>query len=124
MNNHLLAVTLLLLLSACVTSPHHPPLRLRQVMRSDNGVLQKKVYDYTDAPGRERVEIYYPNGRLQEVYYRQNGHLNGLRTVFFENGTLSEMGNWRNDVREGIFRYYTSNGRLDCERYFGLLSQQ
>jgi antitoxin component YwqK of YwqJK toxin-antitoxin module len=123
MSKHLPGTILFLLFTGCIARHNRPAQqRLRQVERQDNGILEKRVFDYIDMPGMERIELYYPNGRLREVYYSQNGQLNGLRKVFYDNGILSETGNWHNDVREGIFRYYTPNGQLDCERFFGLFT--
>lgn len=96
-------------------------LLLRQVMREENGRVQKRVYRLADNPAMERIEIYYDNGKLKEVYYRKDGQLEGERTLFFENGMVSETGSWHNDNRIGEFRYYRVDGKLDCVQHYGLL---
>lgn len=96
---------------------------LRQVMREENGHIRWKVYGFTDDPYKEKVEVYYANGKLKEVYYRCAGRMEGLRTVFFDNGNLSETGNWHENNRVGEFRYYSQDGRLECVRHFGLIGE-
>jgi len=110
--------------SGCIASEEqHSSERLRQVMREENGHIQWKVYSFTDDPYKEKVEIYYDNGKLKEVYFRRAGRMEGVRTVFFDNGKLSETGNWHEDNRVGEFRYYRQDGRLECVQYFGLIGE-
>lgn len=109
--------------SGCVSGEEHSKPLLRQVMREENGCIQKKVYRFTDDPYKERVELYFGNGRLKEVFYRKEGRLEGLRTVFFENGSVAETGHWHLDNRWGEFLYYDQDGHLDCTQYFGLLGE-
>jgi antitoxin component YwqK of YwqJK toxin-antitoxin module len=109
--------------SACAAPEERNSELLRQVMREENGHIQWKVYGFTDDPYKERVEIYYGNGKLKEVYYRKSGRIEGKRTTFFDNGNLSEIGNWHEDNRVGEFRYYHPNGHLECVQYFGLIGE-
>jgi len=92
-------------------------------MREENGCIRWKVYSYPDDPSREKVEVYFGNGKLKEVFFRRQGQMEGLRTVFYDNGTLSETGNWHQDNRVGEFRYYCPDGRLECVQYFGLIGE-
>lgn len=96
-------------------------LLLRQVMREENGRIQKRVYRLADNPSVERIEIYYSNGKLKEVYDRKDGQREGVRTLFFDNGVISETGCWHNNNRVGEFRYYCSDGQLDCVQHYGVL---
>ncbi|UPK72384.1 toxin-antitoxin system YwqK family antitoxin [Chitinophaga filiformis] len=125
--NALLPGFLLLLLAingaGCAAGEDHKTELLRQVMREENGHIKWKVYGFTDDPYREKVEIYYENGKLKEVYYRRAGRMEGVRTVFFDNGKLSETGHWHEDNRVGEFRYYRREGGLECVQYFGLIGE-
>ncbi|PWV57104.1 MORN repeat protein [Chitinophaga sp. S165] len=109
--------------SACTGQDEHNNELLRQVMREENGHIRWKVYGFRDDPYKEKVEIYYGNGKLKEVYFRKAGRMEGIRTVFFDNGNLSESGNWHEDNRVGEFRYYQQNGHLECVQHFGLIGE-
>ncbi|WP_149699084.1 toxin-antitoxin system YwqK family antitoxin [Chitinophaga sp. CF418] len=109
--------------SGCVSAEEHNSELLRQVMREENGHIRWKVYGFTDDPYKEKVEIYYENGKLKEVYYRRAGRMEGVRNVFFDNGKLSETGHWHEDNRLGEFRYYRQDGHLECVQYFGLIGE-
>lgn len=109
--------------AACAAPEEHNSELLRQIMREENGHIRWKVYGFTDDPYKEKVEIYYGNGELKEVYYRKAGRMEGMRTVFFDNGKPSETGNWHEDNRVGEFRYYQRNGHLECVQYFGLIGE-
>jgi antitoxin component YwqK of YwqJK toxin-antitoxin module len=109
--------------SGCVGAEEHKRELLRQVMREENGRIRWKVYGFTDDPCKEKVEVYYENGKLKEVYYRRSGRMEGVRTVFFDNGKPSETGHWHEDNRVGEFRYYRRDGGLECVQYFGLIGE-
>ena len=94
---------------------------LIQIMRDEDGTVYRRVYRLPGNPDVLRVEEYFKNGILKEVYFRKNGQLNGPRELFYTNGILSESGTWRNDNRIGEFRYYKEDGQLDCIQYYGLL---
>lgn len=96
---------------------------LRQVMREENGSIRWKVYGFSDDPNKEKVEVYFTNGKVKEVFFRHYGHKEGPGTVFYENGTLSETGHWHEDNRVGEFRYYRQDGKLECVQYFGLIGE-
>jgi antitoxin component YwqK of YwqJK toxin-antitoxin module len=125
--SRLLTALLLLLFtmsgSGCAAAEEHNSELLRQVMREENGHIRWKVYSFTDDPYKEKVELYHTNGKLKEVYYRKAGRMEGNRSVFFENGNLSETGNWHEDNRVGEFRYYHQDGRLECVQHFGLIGE-
>lgn len=108
---------------SCVAAEERRIELLRQIMREENGNIQRKVYGFTDDPYKEKVEIYYDNGQLKEVYFRREGKMEGTRTVYFDNGKLSEGGNWHEDNRVGEFRYYHRDGRLECVQHFGLIGE-
>jgi hypothetical protein len=108
----------------CTDAVEHDRQLLRQVMREENGCIRWKVYGFADDPHKEKVEVYFANGKLKEVFYRHQGQKEGLRTVFYDNGTLSEAGHWHKDSRVGEFRYYQQDGKLECVQYFGLIGER
>lgn len=114
---------MLFVLSTSCKNPDNEHLKLRQIMREEDGSVCKRVYNIPGEPEKEFVEIYFRNGVLKEQYYRSNGQLNGCRTTYYTNGQLSETGNWRNDQRVGLFMYYRMDGQLDCTRHFSLLGE-
>lgn len=109
--------------SGCTDAVEQEAPLLRQVMREESGCIRWKVYGFRDDPNKEKVELYFTNGKLREVFYRHQGQLEGERRVFHDNGKLSETGHWHDDNRVGEFRYYRLDGKLDCVQYFGLIGE-
>jgi antitoxin component YwqK of YwqJK toxin-antitoxin module len=108
----------------CVAAEDRNSELLRQVMREENGRIRWKVYGYKDDPSKEKVEVYFGNGQLKEVFYRRDGQVEGVRTVFYDDGNLSETGTWHKNNRMGEFRYYRQDGKLECVQYFGLIGDR
>ncbi|MBW8683236.1 toxin-antitoxin system YwqK family antitoxin [Chitinophaga rhizophila] len=129
MTNYSRLLSGLLLLSlttvawGCADAEEHNTQLLRQILREENGCIRWKVYGFSDDPHKEKVEVYFTNGKVKEVFYRHQGHLEGLRTVYYDNGALSESGNWHQDSRVGEFRYYRQDGQLECVQYYGLIGE-
>lgn len=119
----LLLLSLTKIESGCTDAVEQDTQLLRQVMREENGCIRWKVYGFPDDPNKEKVELYFTNGKLREVYYRYQGQLEGVRNVFYDNGKLSESGNWHADNRVGEFRYYRQDGKLECVQYYGLIGE-
>ena len=57
-------------------------------------------------------EEYYPSGELMYKVEIVDGKQNGESVYYYENGTIRQVGNWKNDLEHGIFKKYHSNGQI------------
>ncbi|MBK0401956.1 hypothetical protein I5M27_03105 [Adhaeribacter sp. BT258] len=59
------------------------------------------------------VRDYFGDGKLAFVGEIQNNNLNGKAVYYYKNGNISETGFYRDHVREGIWKYFYSDGKLE-----------
>ncbi|BBA51207.1 hypothetical protein FV113G1_15560 [Fusobacterium varium] len=52
-----------------------------------------------------------------EIYSYKNGLLNGLN-VAYQNGKIKEIGHWKNNLQNGVFKLYTDKGILVDDTVF------
>jgi antitoxin component YwqK of YwqJK toxin-antitoxin module len=64
------------------------------------------------------VKEYYPGGSIMIEWNCQGGHLNGVSTMYYEDGTIKKKSNYTNDQRDGITYSYFENGNLSSECRF------
>lgn len=58
------------------------------------------------------VKDFYPDGQLKTEWRCQNGHLNGVSKLYFENGTVEKESSYADDVRQGVTNSYYESGEL------------
>lgn len=63
---------------------------------------------------------YYHKGSktIMTIENYRNGKLEGLRTVFFPNGSIAEEMNYKNNLKEGVYKKYTEKGIVLEESIF------
>ena len=96
---------------------------IRQAAIADS--LRDGYHVYKDGAGRALMEgqmldgrrqgvwtSYLPNGRVQSRNVFENGVLNGVTTVFHENGVLYYSGNQRKGKPFGEWKFYDNQGIL------------
>ena len=63
-------------------------------------------------------EIFYPNGKLEQTYYRINGKIDGIITNYDTLGLVQNELNVKNDIKNGIAKYYYSTGTISSIEHF------
>lgn len=58
-------------------------------------------------------KLFYNNGKLRMQALFLNGKLDGPMKSFDYNGVLVVEGNYKNNLREGLWTYYTKEGKLN-----------
>ena len=57
--------------------------------------------------------LYYPTGKPMLIGFMYQGHWNGERTIYSDNGNIINKGYWKNGELDSIWEYYDENGDLD-----------
>lgn len=87
----------------------------RQVTFVDN-LEQGKGFEYAK-DGRIITFLNYEKGYIRSIEkvnrLNKRGQRKGFWVEYWPNGNLKEEGNWTNDVRNGLFKFYKKNGELD-----------
>lgn len=60
----------------------------------------------------EKINTYYPSGKLRLERSLKRGILHGLLRAWYENGVLASEEYFKNGIRDGISRYWDENGKL------------
>ena len=55
------------------------------------------------------------NGTTKEERFYQNGKLEGIVKIYYDNGKIMEEGLYKNGIREGVSRWYDQEGNLSIE---------
>lgn len=106
-----------------------------------NGIKSADFYYYNGIKNG-KCELYYPNGKIYDKYFRlgkdkhgmsyqyyQNGNprsednyyygqLNGDSKAYYENGTLKSVVPYYYDMKHGVAKYYDAKGNLAKTRVF------
>ena len=75
-------------------------------------MLRKCIY-HNDLRHGEYKEYYYTTPK--EIRFYQNGKLEGLAQIYYDNGKLMEEGNYKNGLREGVSKWYDQEGNLSIQ---------
>lgn len=54
---------------------------------------------------------YYRNGQISDQNYYLNGKTNGEVKIWFENGQIKEISNWKEGIQDGMYQTYYENGQ-------------
>lgn len=66
--------------------------------------------------GQDFKHYYYDNGALKtELYYDEQGRLNGVAKLYYPNGAIKRELSFKNGQRDGIERSWYENGQLFTE---------
>lgn len=93
----------------------------RHVMKKfDNG--EPYIVWYVVEKGKKKVkvkeEIYYPNGRLDYVGNFKGGVEHGQWTYYYKNGRKKAVEMWNNGKETGIHFEYNEDGTLKLESHY------
>lgn len=77
-----------------------------------NGLLLDKL------PEGEWIYYHYKSKDPMTVEYYKNGKLEGLKKVFYKNGTLAETTLFKNGLKNGKYVKYAENGQLLEELFY------
>lgn len=86
-----------------------------------NGKLNKQGYfKYKDKKNPVgEFTVFYKSGKLSRIlFYNNASEHEGQSKSWFENGDISYSGNYRNDLKGGVWKYYHYNGNNACRQYF------
>ncbi|EAJ2986496.1 toxin-antitoxin system YwqK family antitoxin [Campylobacter jejuni] len=60
----------------------------------------------------------YPNGNLkEEIPYNKDSRIHGLKRAFYDNGQLRAEENYKNGLKNGVFREYKKREIVREEEY-------
>lgn len=91
-----------------------------------NGVKQGS-YTEIDDRGQLQVAAYYHNGalhgdwkkfnrtRIKEERVYDNGKLEGMVKIYYDDGKIMEEGSYANGVRDGLSKWYDQEGNVSIE---------
>ncbi|MCU4156412.1 toxin-antitoxin system YwqK family antitoxin [Carboxylicivirga sp. A043] len=77
---------------------------------SGDQILEQGVYATNKKSGW--WICYYPDGKVKHKITYKNGKAIGPAEFYYENGLISEQGNWNIDHWKGNYRFYNKNGSL------------
>ena len=60
-------------------------------------------------------EELYSEGELRARYKIKDGKRNGLAVIFYQNGRVESQGNYKNNLKNGKWKYYNESGELSYE---------
>ena len=110
MKNSFTLLIFLLSLIAC----NETPTKKNSIDKYPNG--QTKTIEFTQEIGGKTIiikqEIYYPNGALKIEGGFSNKQRDGVWKAFFEDGKLQSLSNFDNGLYQGNSEVYYPNGNL------------
>ncbi len=84
-----------------------------------NGKLNTK-YKYTDGERDSVYTSFYENGKAENTEHFLYDESNGEETYYYENGKIELTGINKDNVREGWFSFYSSDGMLQYKLFYHL----
>jgi uncharacterized protein len=95
--------------------------------RAGNPEYKEVEYQYIDGRDEEGNDIkirngltkeFFPTGQTKNEIEFSNGKISGQVKTYFENGKISEVSNWTNDLRNGLSKYFYDNGNIYQEEFY------
>lgn len=80
---------------------------------NNSGQLEKKMTYHNDMLHGEYKEFKYTVVKEERNY--QNGKLEGLTKVYYDNGKIMEEGAYKNGTRDGVSKWYDQEGNVTIE---------
>ncbi len=80
---------------------------------SNNGQLEKRIQYHNDQLHGEYREFRYTSVKEERNY--QNGKLEGLVKIYYDNGKIMEEGTYENGTRHGLSKWYDQDGNVTIE---------
>lgn len=116
MKKSLLVFLLLPLLMAC------RPGTVKVVEESYPNGKEKVVAYYTDNDAHEKLreEIFYPDGTMKSYGEFKEGLRDGIWRVWYENGNLWSEGEFKDGKADGFRKVYYENGQLRYRGFFSM----
>lgn len=66
----------------------------------------------------DKIEEYYPNGKLKSTVISRDGVPHGHQKMYYEIGELMYEGEVKNNKQEGVWKLYYENGDIKRENIF------
>ncbi len=85
--------------------------------KNSDRIMTKEHYNKNGNLEGERV-IYFKNGKIAELSNYKNGKRIGLATWYAENGNIQQESDYNNDKLNGKTKYYDASGKLRSEGYY------
>ncbi len=114
MKNPFLLLSLFLFLVAC----QNDSLDLVEVKDDSDNLLERYTWRKDTYAKQGKYEAFYPSGQPFEVSNYENDTLNGVRTVYFENGNIQLEEPYKMGKFVGVFKAYHDNGELELTGEF------
>ncbi|HRK53950.1 MAG TPA: toxin-antitoxin system YwqK family antitoxin [Cyclobacteriaceae bacterium] len=80
---------------------------------SNNGQLEKRMQYHNDQLHGDYREFRYSTVKEERNY--QNGKLEGIVKIYYDNGKIMEEGAYQNGIRHGLSKWYDQEGNLTIE---------
>jgi antitoxin component YwqK of YwqJK toxin-antitoxin module len=78
----------------------------------------KEMEHRDDSSSVDWYSAFFEGGGRRIIIHYKDGKRNGNTTEYNTNGTVKETGNYVNDKREGVFKFYDVRGQLLTTRKF------
>lgn len=97
-----------------VTTEEYTEDKLNGIARKylDDGTLLE-IKNWKEGVLVGECKLFHNNGKLRIQVLFLNGKLNGPMKSFDYNGVMLVEGNYKNNLREGLWTYYTKEGKLN-----------
>lgn len=79
----------------------------------NNGQVIKRMSYHKDKRHGDYKEYNYANVKEERIY--QNGKIEGLVKIFYDNGKIMEEGLYKSGLRDGISKWYDQEGNMTIE---------
>jgi antitoxin component YwqK of YwqJK toxin-antitoxin module len=106
---------LFLLFTSC---SEKPSTEIKVYNPEDNSLFEQYTLLLPDSIRHGVYRSFYPSGKTYEESEYKNGKLDGLRTLYFENGNPMVKENHKDGRFEGLFQSFYENGQLNLEGYY------
>lgn len=80
---------------------------------NNSGQIVKRCEYHNDLRHGEYFELNYAQMKESRLY--QNGKIEGLVKIFYDNGKIMEEGLYKNGLRDGTSKWYDQDGKLSIQ---------
>ena len=85
---------------------------------SDKENLLISEYNFINNIQEGKAVFYFPNSKIQEIQYYENGKRQKSDTVFYESGTIEMITDYKDDKKHGSTRKFNEDGKLFFEAFW------
>ncbi len=88
------------------------------IVRHKNGKPAKEMHYNKKGKLDGLASVYYENGQMRREAYYKNGKPEGIVRTYYKNGKIMEEWNYKNGLLDGASKFYDANGKLVCRMEF------